>query len=288
MHTVASVPILNFVFELGALTSSRNALVSRAGVADDLLAQREYLEHMVPMVASSDADPTSSLAEAAAEKWSYLGPMHTFLDSDRHSSSASVRRSQGAQRMINWSVFNRSKTFNMFSPELRKGDHMFFAIKEVDVSHIKDFVDPRGSAVVARTTFPARALQVVGFTERDAPIAFHDTSYDPIDNANFTEPGAEDLDYIERARRLAQEYAPIEIFDDEVRFVTSNSESDAVAEALRQTPELVYRAYMEGRTYKVGVARSFEGRRPSLNAIAEAHRSHSAMKQLQSVEIYNV
>jgi len=288
MHTVASVPILNFVFELGALTSSRNALVSRAGVADDLLAQREYLEYMVPMATSSD-DPTASLAEAAAEKWSYLGPMHTFLDADRHSSNPAVRRAQGAQRMINWSVFNRSKTFNMFSPELRKGDHMFYTIKEIDVSHIKDFVDPRGSAVVARTTFPARALQVVGFTERDAPIAFHDTSYDPIDGVAFTEPGAEDFDYMERARRLAQDYSPIEIDDnDVVRFVSTGGEADAVAEALRQTPELVYRAYMEGRTYKVGIARSFEGRRPSKKAIAEAHRSHSAMKQLQTVEIYNV
>jgi len=94
---------------------------------------------------------------------------------------------------------------------------------------------------------------------------------------------------MERARRLAQDYTPLEITDnDDVRYVTALAEDDDISEALRTTPEIVYRAYMEGRTYKVGIARSFEGRRPSPKAIAEAHRSHAAMKQLQTVEIYNV
>ena len=290
MHTVASPQVLNFVLELGALTQSRNALIARAGLSQNLVEMREYLEYMIPMEDSASSDPFASLTESFAEKWNYLGPMTTFQDAGIHSSNPGVRRSQGAQRMLGWSVFNRIKAFNLFSPSISKGDHMFFVCKEVDVSHLKNFVDPRGQAVVARTTFPARALQIVGFSEHDAPFPIHSTGFDPVVGPDsFNDPAAGDLDYIQSARRIAQDYRPLELDDnDNIRFLSINNDADAINESLRQTPELVYRAYMEGRATKVGVARAFEGRRPSYQAIQAAHRSHDAMKLLQLVEFYNV
>jgi len=287
MHTLASVQVLNFVSELGALTDSRNALVARAGVADELVQMREYLEYMIPSVKPGVA--VDSLASSIAEKWAYLGPMMTFQDAGIHSSDAQVRRAQGAQRMINFSVYNRAKTFNVFGEQVRKGDQLFFVAKEIDVSHLKNFVDPRGQAVVARTTFPARAMQVVGFSQHDAPVPFHNTGYDPVSGPDsFADPVAGDRDYVQRARRIAQDYQIIDIDDGTDAISFRGTESDAVREHLRSTPELVYRAYMEGTVFKVGTARSFEGRRPSNAAIREGLRSHEAMKRLQTVEIYNV
>ena len=290
MHTVASPQVLNFVLELGALTQSRQALIARSGISDNLVEMREYLDYMIPSDAAADnGDPLASVCESFAEKWNYLGPMTTFQDAGIHSSDPNVRRSQAAQRMLGWSVFNRTKSFNLFSPTISKGDHMFFVCKEVDVSHLKNFVDPRGRAVVARTTFPARALQLMGFSEHDAPFPMHSTGYDPVMGPeSFNDPAAGDLDYIQRARRIVQDYRPLEINDDGViRFITQNDD-DGVSELLRQTPEIVYRAYMEGHATKVGIARAFEGRRPSHHAIQTAHRSHEAMKMLQLVEFYNV
>ena len=291
MHTVASVQVLNFVLELGDLTRARNAIVARAGVGDELTELRDYFNYMIPSV--DPARPDYDLSQDFARKWNYLGPMTSFKDAGVHSSNAAVRRSENAQRMLGFSVFNRAKVFNLFSPTLSKLDSMYFVCKEMDVSHLKNFPDPRGQAVVARTSFPATALQVVGFSDKDSAFPVHNSAYDPLSGPDsFKDPAAGDRDYVARAHRIAQEYKPLELDEEtgQVRFraIGDGGGGDVINDHLRSTPEIVYQAYMEGTVKKVGYARHFEGRRPSPSAIAEAHRSHDAMKSLQVVEIYHI
>jgi hypothetical protein len=280
MYTVASPQVINFALELGDLTRARNAIVGRAGVANELVELAEYLEYM-----------TAETPAQFADRWNYLGPMTTFKDSGVHSSSSAVRRVGGAQRMLGFSMFNRCKTFQCFAPNVQKGQYLFFGCKEQDVSHLRNFVDPRGEAVVARTTYPATALQVYGFSEKDAPSGpYASTAYDPkVGPESFKDPLAGDRDYVSRATRMTQEYKPIEIdpVTDKIRFVQTDA-PDLVSEMLRETPEIVYRAYMEGWVKRVGVARHFEGRAPTRSAIAEAMRSHDKMKLLPVVEVVNL
>jgi len=279
MYTVASPQVINFALELGELTRQRNAIVGRSGVANELVELAEYIEYM-----------TAETPQQFAERWNYLGPMTSFKDAGVHSSSAAVRRAGGAQRMLGFSVFNRCKSFNVYSPTLRKGQYCFFACKERDVSRYRNFVDPRGEAVVARSTYPATALQLYGFSEKDSPAGpYASTAYDPTTGPDsFKDPLEGDRDYIARARRLAQQYKPIEYDEasDTVRFVTDRDET--VQNLLEETPEIVYRAYMEGWVKRAGVARHFEGRAPTSSAIADGLRSHSAMMLLQTVELANV
>ena len=279
MYTVASPQVINFALELGQLTRARSAVVGRAGVANELVDLAEYLEYM-----------TATDTQQFADRWNYLGPMTSFKDAGVHSSSAVVRRAGGAQRMLGFSAFNRCKSFNLFSPTLRKGQWCFFGVKERDISHLRNFVDPRGEAVVARTSYPATALQLYGFSEADSPTGpYASTSYDPsVGPESFKDPAAGDRDYMARARRIRQEYKPLEYDEasDTVRFVLGTDAT--VQEWLAETPEIVYRAYMEGWVKRVGVARHFEGRAPSLSSIEEALRSHDAMKLLQTVEIVNL
>jgi len=293
MHTVASVQVLNFALELGDLTRSRNAVMARAGIDEQLEEMHEYLRYMIPSVDRRTGD--THLAQDFARKWNYLGPMTTFQDAGIHSSVAAERRAQGAQRMLGYSVFNRAKVFNMFSPHVSKLDAMYFVCKETDVSHLKNFIDPRGQAVVARTTFPATALQVTGFSDSGSAFPPHNTSYNPLSGPDsFTDPAAGDRDYIARAHRIAQDYKPLELdANDEPTFtpaakIAQQYGRSSVQEILAEVPQLVYDAYMEGTVKKIGYARHFEGRRPSDAAIKEGLRSHDAMKMLQVIEIYHM
>lgn len=279
MFTVASPQVINFALELGSLTRARGAIVGRTGLASELVELAEYLEYM-----------TADDAQQFGERWNYLGPMTSFKDAGVHSSSASVRRSQGAQRMLGFSAFNRCKSFNLFAPHIGKGEYCFFGVKERDVSHLRNFVDPRGEAVVARTTYPATALQMFGFTQSDSPVgAYGSTAYDPtVGPESFKDPRAGDRDYVARARRIVQDYKPIE-YDAETDTVRYVLERDAtVQEYLAETPEIVYRAYMEGWAKRVGFARHFEGRAGTASGIANALRSHQAMLTQQVVEIVNL
>ena len=170
MHTVADPPILNFILELGSLAQNPQAFAARGNVMEDLLDLNNRF-----------AELTAKTGEEWAAKWNFLGPMTTFQDSGIHSSFEPTRRAQGAERMLGFSVFNRSHTFNLFSPTLRRGQQLFFVAKEIDLASQPNFLDPHGNAVVARTSTDTKALQVIGFSEDDCPFPMGSTAYQPDD-----------------------------------------------------------------------------------------------------------
>jgi len=316
MYTVASPQVLNFGLELQSIKRTR-ALLNPGAAADF----EETLWSLGHMMAESAAD--------FGDKWNYLGPMTGFLDAGVHSSDASVRRAQNAERMLNFSIYNRARIFNFFGDNVVKGDYLFWCVKAYDVSRLKNFLDPRGHAVAARRQFPAHEMQVMGASSRYIHAPTHNSAYEPVTGPDsFTDPGKSDTDYTARIAKLATDFRPIDFDEYDRPSFRAMNDADAVAEAVRAVPELVYEAYLEGYWYdcrvrartrlilslfdthsmKVGYARAKEGRNPTESALLEAHRSHvrcafvsriagvthslsfaqEAMKRLQSLTIYHM
>ncbi len=286
VYTVADVPILNFSLELAQMTRTRNALLHGGGANDldelsDLASRFEYM--------------LAGTADEFMEKWNLLGAMTTFQDASVYSSNADVRRANGGQRMLGFSVFNRAWTFNLFSPNVRIGERLYFVVKEVDISHLRNLVDPLGRSVVARTVFPARALQITGMTQSDMAFVPYDTSYQGAgDGLAAGDPAESDRNYVHRQMRCAYDYrrAEYDATTDTLKIYTVDMEPENVRrnlqELLDEQPQIVYDAYMEGRVMSVGYARRLDGRAPSASAIFEGHRSQDKMKLLQTVEIWNI
>jgi len=268
VHTVADVPVMNFLLELGSLAKRQYAFAPRGNMVSELA---DMFTRFKDLIADSGED--------WAAKWNLLGPMTTFQDAGIHSSYEPARRAQGAERMLGYSVYNRALTFNLFAPELQRGQQLFYVCKDVDMSDSPNFLDPHGNAVVARTAYPAFVPQVVGFTDKQAAFPFHNTSYR---SDEFTDPREGDLDYVRREHRLRQEYCEYEV-DDETGRVHMR---DCAADDKEIVPQIVYDAYMIGSVKRLGLARYTEGRAPTEAEIRRAHRSQERMKLLQTVEIY--
>lgn len=248
LYTVASPPVLNFGLELKTLARSRALLDPNA--ADGLEEMMWSLAHM-----------SASTAADFGEKWNYLGPMTGFLDAGVHSSDASVRRAQNAERVLNFSIYNRARIFNFFGPNVVKGDYLFWCVKEYDVSRLRNFLDPRGHAVQARRQFPARELQIMGASSRHIHTAAHNTSYDPVSGGDgFTDPlekyitnkyGSSwngDMDYTARIAKLARDFAVID-WDEETDCPRVHQDGADAMDSPQQrveasgVPQLVYEAY---------------------------------------------
>ena len=275
MHTVADVPVLNFLLELGALQSRQQTLVPRAGIVTEL-----------DQLAARFGELTATTAAEARDRWNFLGPMTTFQDAGIHSSMEPVRRAQGAERMLGWSVFNRSHTFNLFGTHLKRGDQLYYVCRDYDMSPYQHFVDPHGNAVVARSSYPAQALQVRGFSESSAAFPPPST-YDPKEGPDsFKNPHDGDADYVRRAHKMAAEWKPIKADGDGVPVRDASVTDETVQSIVASIPQVVYNAYMTGTVYRVGIARHTEGRAPTEAQILDAHRSQEKMKLLQTVEIY--
>jgi len=287
LYTVASPAVLNFGLEL------RAAAAAVAGVAPDLRARIEDHTYSLGRLMPTTGDEFG-------EMWNFLGPMTGFLDSGLHSSNAQVRAAQNAERMLTYSIFNRARIFNFFGSHLVKGDYIYFCAKNYDLTHMRNIVDPRGHAVAARRGRDTEsALQVMGASSRHIHTSTHNSSYTPeIGPDSFTDPARGDADYVARLKKVALDYNPVEVREDgSLRFVYSDKESQAQAvlalsgdvnTRADEVPQLVYDAYMEGYCQKVGYVRAKEGRDPTDTAIAEGHRSHEAMKKLQSLTIYHM
>jgi hypothetical protein len=276
MYTVASPAVLNYGLEAQTIRRTR-AILNPAAAAD--------FEETAWSLGHLQADSAMDFAM----KWNYLGPMTGFSDGDVHSSDASVRAASNAERLLNYSVFNRARIFNMFGPDLVAGDYLFWCIKEYDVSRNRNHLDPRGVSKAARRRFPAYELQVMGASQHFIHTGIHNSSYDPISGPDsFTDPSESDLDYISRAARLAADYRPIDIDEYDRAVVRADGADGSVADRLDETPQLIYDAYMEGYCMKVGYARAKNGRDPTVSALAEAHRSHNEMKKLQALTIYHL
>lgn len=275
VYTVADPPVMNYLLELGDLTDKAQAFAPRAGIGAELDMQSRRFKHLIPRS-----------AEEWAVMWSFLGPMTTVEDgSVPYGGSSLTNHIAGTERLLGYSVYNRALTFNLFGTRLRRGDQLYYDCKEVDLSKSRNFVDPAGNAVVARTSYHPRALQVIGYTDSQAPFPVGNTSYDDAD----ARPREADLDYVRRAHRMAQEYRPMVWREDETlpeggELAYRRLDEDAANPD--NAPAIIFDAYMIGEAKKVGTARHFLGRAPTDAQIAEGLRSQSAMMQLQTVEIY--
>lgn len=99
------------------------------------------------------------------------------------------------------------------------------------------------------------------------------------------------MDYIERARRISLEGGPapdFDVDDDNNVFYKPRdiAAGEGIQEALAETPQLVYDAYMYGHAMRVGIARYWRGRAPTELQIRAGHRNQTKMKLLQTVEVY--
>ena len=215
------------------------------------------------------------------------GAQPSTQDSGIYSSYEPVRRSQGAERLLGWSPFNRCHTFNLFGDNLKRGDTLYYVAKETDLSDSQHFVDPLGQPIVSRTSYPATALQIHGWSSNNAPFPMHNTSYAP---ENFKNPQDGDADYIRREHQMTQEWrehvwVEKEDHPDGGEFQEKPREPD-FQELLNSLPTLYYDANMIGTVKRLGLARHTEGRSPTPQQIRDGHRSQNAMKMLQTVEIY--
>jgi hypothetical protein len=282
MHTVASPQVLNFALELRSLRSDP---MTKATLTAGALADLEDMAHSINHLSAKT--PTEF-----AERVNYLGPMVNVQDRTPHSSYARVRRGDNAERMLSYSIYDRARIFNFFGDNLVKGDYLFWCVKQQNLDHQRDYVDPRGRSVVARRKFPASSLQVVGMSSRGYHSPVHNSSYDPTalnGPTEFTDPRVDDTDFTMRIEKLARDYSVVDF--DEISgepSIRSLNDADNVSERVRAAPSLVYDAYMTGYCMKVGYARSFDGRNPTASAILAAHRSHEDMMKLQSVVYYNI
>lgn len=280
MHTVASPQVLNMGLELKAIFDQRAPLEPSSSFDD--------MEDLATTLASTQI----KTAVEFGDKWNYLGPMTGFLDAGVHSSDATKRAAQNAERMLTFSIFKRARIFNFFGEDLVKGDYLFWQVGARDMSFLRNFVDPRGQALAARRKLFDPQLQIFGASQRQLHTPVHNSSYDFTGDA-FTNPRDSDVDYMQRIERLARDFDVIE-FDDvfadapRLKYGTGADKERQKKELLEEVPSLVYDAYMEGYCMKVGYARSLTGRAPTLGELREAHRSMEAMKKLQAVTIYNL
>ncbi len=285
MHTVASPAVLNFALELESFKTNPSLKAGMpTSIVDDLSDWTYSLNHLM-----------ASTPSQFAERVNYLGPMVNVQDRAPHSSSMAVRRGDNAERMLSFSIYDRARIFNMFNDHVVKGDYLFWCVKEQNLDHLREYVDPRGRAVATRRKFPASALQIVGMSQRGWHSPIHNSSYDPTTlngPLSFTDPRAEDTDFIKRISVMAKDFDTIDCagLGEEGREVEvrRSSDADRASERARETPQLVYDAYMSGHCMKVGYARETQGRDATVSSILKAHRSHEDMVKLQSLVIYNI
>jgi hypothetical protein len=279
IFSIASPAVVNFGLELKSQMRARALLAPDADAADALDEVMWSLQHL-----------TADDADDFAAKWKLLGPMTSMLSTSitTSRSSSEVARATTNARLLTYACSNRGRYFNMFDPHVRKGAYLFFCARDYDMSHNRTFVDVHGHAVAARREFPAFELQVMGASETFTHAPSHNSSYNAVsahDDA-FTDPTRADTDYMARAVKLAKDYRPLELDEFDRPTFRAYGADSSVQSRIEEAPELVYRAYMEGRCQKVGYARSTDGAAPTEAAVRDAHRSHHVMKQLQTLSVY--
>ena len=281
-YSAFSPAVLNFGMELKAVRATVAAQTPALAAA--LKNDKWTLDKLMP-----------TTGEEFDKMVNFMGAMDVSQDAGVFYSDATKRRGQGAERTITYSVYDRERIFNMFSPSMRRGEFIFFRVGEVDLSYLPNYLDPQGSAVAARRSNDTlRALQVVGGSSRHQHVAIRNSGYDPVTGPDsFTDPREGDVDYIARVTKLAKDFKYQEVDVDEVSgeliwHKFTREEADAISEAERSASQLTYEAYLEGAVKSVGYFRSSNGPAPSQDAILMGHRSHNAMKELQAITVYNV
>jgi len=180
---------------------------------------------------------------------------------------------------VGFSQIGRCYTYNLFSPTVRRGDHLYKVVRNY-TAESANFVDPNGQIITGRKNYPHSFLQIRGFTD-----SHHDTV--PVFAANSYDTSSQ---FRRDNMRVNQEYLEYDVNDDGELVLSRDmreQEVDAAAEVERRMSQLVYDAYTDGYVMKIGIARSVHGQQPTPQEISVAHRDQEAMKKMQLVHIYN-
>lgn len=253
VHTLATPPVINYLLHL-------KALATRSARAGGFLGANSELKRL----ADKYVDFVATTAEGAAATWSLLGNMVSVVDSSAYAGSTAARMARGpAERLIGTSLIERSSVFNLFDPEVRVGDAVFWAFREVDLDWTRSLLDPNGSTVAAHDGVPT--LQLVGFSARGR-------GYMP---RNEQTARLSDRVYERRTRRLVQAMLALD----------RTNEGD-IAGALEDATTIEYDEFMNGAVTAAGIVRNIYGRASSKAAIQLGLRSNEAMKTLPYLELY--
>lgn len=255
VHTLASPPVINYLLHLKALTKRFRGF-----------GQRNDLGSALERLTTRYDEFTAETAEGAAATWSLLGNMVSGVDSSAYANSTAARMARGpTERLIGTSLIERSSVFNLFDTDVRVGDAVFWAFREIDLDWTRSLLDPNGSPVVAHDGQPT--LQLVGFSTRGR-------GYIPRD-ASLAKSGLSDLGYTRRVSRVVSAARALNIADEQ-----------DVAGALESVPTIMYDEYMTGAVTAAGIVRNIYGRASGKAAIQLGLRSHEAMKSLPYLELY--
>jgi len=265
MPAAASIPVLNYLAELWAIRRERQLRDPSA---------RLPLEE-------EPEDYSPADGHDFAQKWNAASVFYT-----KSGGSDRLDRPGAREHCISTVAMGRvPATFNIFGEFIQRGAVLYTVAKDYPPTR-REFIDPRGAVVADRPVFPEPFFQIRGCTDRTMGFLPHVT--DPA----YGLAEACDTDYVRRQQRIARDYVEFD-FDEygnpvSVRHADSLADSAAaqVQEAGASLPDIIYAAYMEGDTRRIGVASYVNGPNPTARELAEAHRVSSVMHRLQQVQLF--
>jgi hypothetical protein len=267
LRTVADIPILNYLFELAAVEAGRARVV-----------ETDFPETISDLIGY--ADGTIALTpQELVDKWAYLGTK--MPDDNSHTGIGTS--------LIPYVPYGGVQHRNIYGQRVRPGQCLFLTARNVNLSGDSQMLNPNGVAVAGRSSLTGPVLQLAGFSSAETTFCPNDSSVTSVGqytNAIHNRPTqATDLDFIQREKRLASEYKPLEFDEFTGNFYHSDPMREGQQDALESVPDLVYDAYTFGVSFMVGHARTGTSLSLSPGQMKLALRSRAVLSKVPTIGI---
>jgi hypothetical protein len=263
--SAADLPFMNELMDQGITVSRKDRLSALP---------RHQMEHMM----KDRAKFFCKSVDEWRQKWTYVGQMRsdmlqaTLPYGGSYASNpppGMYGTSYGAvnaniSRVIGVDVTGMPRAPNVFAESLAKADVLYYAVGMFD-STTEYMQASDGSIIGNYERGPRQTLQVRGMSESDSSVLFHNTNpseYDPM------EPNEADTDFIEKNKRIMQEYLEPVVEDGEVTRWRQ-------PEGRHDMDELIWDAYATCHVIRVGVVKDPQ-KNTTLDRIMQAHRDRVA------------
>jgi len=306
--TLATLPLVNQM-QLSLVEAERDAAISgtglnternvraRAGYGGGPQLARPYVRGTTVNNEKLKSLRTFAALTAADlyDKLSYLGPITQI---SKNGDPPSYVPHFAPEVMTNFAFLNRAYIYNVFAPDLRAGDMLYFKVGAYDrIALLKQAAEnkrgrwtrKRGapeSRVGYRAPFGSVAndvVQVRGFSSTDGELTRGMTTAD-----ESMKPHIADLFYEQREKRVASEYVEHE-FDVERGMIVEKrrAQDEGAQERFANVPDVILENYLTpGEIYRVGTVKSQLNRATTTEALLNAHNDHYSLEMQPDVEIY--
>lgn len=254
-YTAADVPTLNEFFYRAEQAKKLAAAAGAAG-ASQIMPDYDVGVDRTHVWATSPAE--------FIERWNYYGQVHSN-DTDYRLSSGTSRY----QAVVGVSMRNDAWAYNLFAPNLQRGDRLFYVAGHFDNMPYCANVDNAESDAANFYYGQMAADKQSRFMVRGYSDRLLGNSAGPMPYTQFERMGKDwnklDLTYKQK--------------EEQFKIIYADGERNSRAE------NAVYDAMMTMHVMYVGQVKSTKGASPSIDQLIYAHQSQRAMLNLQRVEL---